>query len=129
MSKKVLLLLPLLFLASCERGEPVKPLLNREGKEITVTVYAYPTQKDVTQIYIERHDLSAGEAQNLAPRKGFSQWPEWRDTDGKAIENPNGRLTCEIHSVKPTKVDDDATMTLGHELAHCLYGEYHKDKH
>jgi hypothetical protein len=116
------------LLASCERGEPIKPTIDRTGKEVTVTVYLYNTQEDVTAIYAERHNLSKGEVEAMAPRKGFSMWPEWRDKDGKSIENPAGRLTCEVHSVRPKTVDDDATMTLGHELTHCLYGTYHKDK-
>lgn len=31
-----------------------------------------------------------------------------------------------IKRTKTLKVDDEATLTLGHEVMHCLYGDYHK---
>ena len=31
-----------------------------------------------------------------------------------------------IHTLAPTRVDDDAVTTLGHELLHVVLGEYHK---
>ena len=27
---------------------------------------------------------------------------------------------------RPREVDDDGTLTLGHELLHCLLGNYHR---
>lgn len=39
-----------------------------------------------------------------------------------------GELTCEIYlpsDRRPRLVDDEATLTLGHEFLHCLLGEYH----
>ncbi len=33
---------------------------------------------------------------------------------------------CEIHSLRPKTIDDDKTLTLGHELLHCIHGSYHK---
>lgn len=43
---------------------------------------------------------------------GFAEW------DGE---------TCFIHAPRPNFVrDDPRTDTLGHELLHCLWGEYHE---
>ena len=39
-----------------------------------------------------------------------------------------GALTCEIYlpsDKRPRTVDDEATLTIGHEFLHCLLGEYH----
>ena len=39
-----------------------------------------------------------------------------------------GALTCEIYlpsDKRPRAVDDEATLTIGHEFLHCLLGEYH----
>lgn len=33
---------------------------------------------------------------------------------------------CRIVTLKPRDVDDRRTATLGHELLHCLFGEYHE---
>jgi hypothetical protein len=34
---------------------------------------------------------------------------------------------CEIHVVTPRGVEDDYMTTWGHELAHCVFGTYHKE--
>jgi len=36
--------------------------------------------------------------------------------------------TCEIYlpnAHRPLQIDDEGTLTLGHELLHCMLGEYH----
>jgi hypothetical protein len=42
---------------------------------------------------------------------------------GFAGRGEDGRCVIFITPVK--KVDDDATLTLGHELLHCMWGNYH----
>jgi hypothetical protein len=40
-----------------------------------------------------------------------------------------GARTCEIYlpeDRRPREVDDDGTLSLGHELLHCMYGNYHR---
>jgi hypothetical protein len=53
-------------------------------------------------------------------RHGFSILKTNRET---------GARTCEIYlpnEQRPDKVDDDGTLTLGHELLHCMLGNYHR---
>ena len=53
-------------------------------------------------------------------RHGFSILKTNRDT---------GARTCEIYlpnDQRPLRVDDLGTMTLGHELLHCMLGDYHR---
>ena len=53
-------------------------------------------------------------------RHGFSILKTNRET---------GARTCEIYlpnDQRPAKVDDDGTLTLGHELLHCMLGDYHR---
>ena len=53
-------------------------------------------------------------------RHGFSILKTNRET---------GARTCEIYlpnERRPAKVDDDGTLTLGHELLHCMLGAYHR---
>jgi len=38
----------------------------------------------------------------------------------------DGALVCRIWVPRPRNVDDDRTTALGHELAHCLLGNYHQ---
>ena len=53
-------------------------------------------------------------------RRGFSILKTNRET---------GARTCEVYlpnEQRPAKVDDDGTLTLGHELLHCMLGDYHR---
>ena len=53
-------------------------------------------------------------------RHGFSILKKNRET---------GALTCEIYlpnDKRPREVDDEATLSLGHELLHCMRGDYHR---
>ena len=53
-------------------------------------------------------------------RRGFSILRRSRET---------GALTCEIYLLnasRPHEVDDDGTLSLGHELLHCMLGDYHR---
>lgn len=36
-----------------------------------------------------------------------------------------GISQCEIHALRPIRVDDERTRVLGHEFLHCLIGYYH----
>ena len=53
-------------------------------------------------------------------RHGFSILKTNRET---------GARTCEIYlpnDKRPREVDDEATLSLGHELLHCMRGDYHR---
>jgi hypothetical protein len=41
----------------------------------------------------------------------------------------SGARTCEVYlpsDRRPREVDDEGTLSLGHELLHCMYGNYHR---
>ena len=53
-------------------------------------------------------------------RRGFSILKTYPET---------GARKCEIYlpeEQRPREVDDDGTLSLGHELLHCMYGDYHR---
>ena len=53
-------------------------------------------------------------------RHGFSILKTNRET---------GARTCEIYlpnAKRPREVDDEGALTLGHELLHCMLGDYHR---
>jgi hypothetical protein len=33
---------------------------------------------------------------------------------------------CRLYAVRPTQVDDERTLALGHEALHCLLGDFHR---
>ncbi len=79
--------------------------------------------------------VSTGELVNLQDRHGAHI--DRRDVrqdyrHGLSILKKNretGELTCEIYLPnvqRPREVDDEATLSLGHELLHCMRGDYHR---
>lgn len=124
--KKLLYILPLFLLMSCDRlnDRPVIGSVDRAGKPITTTVYFYDTVEEVQAKFREVHNLPHNYKTNV---QGFARWPEYRDHYGKPVADGNNPLDCEIHTVRPRKIDDEATLTLGHEMLHCVIGTYHPE--
>ena len=64
--------------------------------------------------HIDRRDIRQDH------RRGFSILKTNRET---------GARTCEVYlpnEHRPDEVDDAGTLTLGHELLHCMLGDYHR---
>lgn len=51
--------------------------------------------------------------------------PEGGELDGFVGRDP-GTLSWVIYTTRPTRLDDRATCTLGHEVLHIVAGDYHK---
>jgi hypothetical protein len=90
--------------STIESSLPVKEEFNREGKEIRLTVHAHKNEYELNKNVMN-------------PAKGLNGQAVYAHTDN----------VCDIHAKKPknVKLDDDYAKTLGHELMHCLYGDYH----
>lgn len=113
-----------IMLTACEpRKTPVEKAHDRTGAPIEITVYTYQTQRQLDEAYREIHGIRRSDDPDR--RHGFAQWPEWRDKDGNAV-NDGGKWTCDIHVIEPKYIDDEPTLTLGHEMVHCIYGSYHE---
>ena len=104
-----------ILLASCEQRNytPMDKEHNRTGKPITITVYEYGSYRDVS-LALEKFQRKTKQPVTQHTSLGWAAWD---------LEEP---YQCEIHIKPPDKIDDDDTLTLGHEMAHCLYGSYHK---
>lgn len=100
---KIFLIL-LILLPGCTSMESAAPTQNKEGTHLNVTVYAVRTESDLNDI---------------APEPAYT-------LKGQTVYELNGD-NCRIYIIRPRvfKIDGDYTMTLGHELMHCLYGDYH----
>jgi hypothetical protein len=90
----------------------------------------------VNDMRVVVHYVSAGELTNLQRRYG-SATVDSRDIRqshrrGFSILRTNretGARTCEIYlpaQQRPREVDDEGTLSLGHELLHCMHGDYHR---
>ena len=98
-------------------GELVKPTLDVKDMRVVVHYVSTGELVNLQERYganIDRRDLRQDH------RQGFSILKTNRET---------GARTCEIYlpsSKRPAEVDDESTLTLGHELLHCMLGNYHR---
>jgi hypothetical protein len=99
-------------------GEPLRPTLDISDMRVVVT---YLSTGDLVKL---QQQLGGGGVDlrdiRQSHHKGFSILRTNRET---------GARTCEIYlpsQQRPREVDDAGTLSLGHELLHCMYGNYHR---
>jgi hypothetical protein len=111
----VIVALVVLFLASCEpRGEPLTKELDRTSIPMEIHVHTYRTIEEVTAAFNQRQ-TNRGEPYDL--RVIQMGWAVWSEQDNR----------CDIHVPEPRYVREQNTFaTWGHELAHCIYGSFHR---
>jgi len=97
------------LLTAC--GEEKKPLpqdFDRSGEQMTVTVHTYPDYKSMRRAR-QDHD-----GMNDPALMGWATW------------TAAGEGVCDIHVVRLNSENDNKQMaTWGHELAHCVHGNFH----
>lgn len=107
-------------IGSC--GGDSKPMMqdfDRANAPITITVHIYENKRQVTAAYVAfLGDEIEKDKFKDAMRDGWATW---------SPAGANGVPMCQIHVTKPNDVSDRTELkTWGHELAHCVYGRYHK---
>lgn len=91
------------LLTACNNGNPVEKEFDKEGQTLKVTVVFVNSEREMS-------------------RHAFDYMKGVR---GQALYSKEDN-ECKIVTYEPRYIDKDPTMTLGHELMHCLYGDYHK---
>jgi hypothetical protein len=100
-----------------QAGEMMKPTVDFNDMRVVVTYVSTGELVNLQRNYganIDRRELRQDY------RDGFSILKTNRET---------GARTCEIYlpnDQQPREVDDEGTLTLGHELLHCMRGNYHR---
>ena len=98
-------------------GELIAPSLEVKDMRLVVTYVSTGELVNLQGKYganIDRRDM------RQSHRHGFSILRTNRET---------GARTCEIYlprTMRPVQVDDEGTLVLGHELLHCMFGDYHR---
>lgn len=98
-------------------GAMMKPTVDFNDMRVVVTYVSTGELANLQHKYgasFDRRDLRQDH------RHGFSILKKNRET---------GALTCEIYlpaDERAREVDDEGTLTLGHELLHCMRGNYHR---
>lgn len=86
---------------------------NRTGVPIEITTFEYKTYNEVRRALFK---FERSNKQDITTDKSLG-WAAW---------DHYPPYQCNIHIKEPDKLDDEDILTLGHEMAHCLYGSYHK---
>ena len=84
-----------------------------------------PTRADF-KISLEVRYVSRQEAWTYC--KSLGLWPDIHTMPRRRVGCNlfyQDKKLCVVVTPAPTRVDDDATTNLGHELDHCLRGKYH----
>jgi hypothetical protein len=100
-----------------QAGEALKPTLDINDMRIVIAYVSTNELANLQSKYGGRIDLREIRQDY---RHGFSILKTNRET---------GARTCEIYlpnDQRPREVDDEGTLTLGHELLHCMRGDYHR---
>jgi hypothetical protein len=98
-------------------GELLRPTLDIRDMRVIVSYISNGELAALQHRYglsIDRRDIRQNH------RRGFSILKTNRET---------GARTCEIYlpeDRQPRELDDEGTLSLGHELLHCMYGDYHR---
>lgn len=91
-------------------GDDLKKDFNRSNQEYKITV----------RVYDSKFDMQKAQAQRLNESRNsdLMGWSEW------APDKPE--YGCVIHVTEPRGQNDGTTLeTWGHELTHCIYGQFH----
>ena len=98
-------------------GELLRPTLEANDMRVVVLYVSTGQLLDLQRRYGAKVDLRDIRQSH---RRGFSILKTHRET---------GARTCETYlpaEQRPREVDDGGTLSLGHELLHCMYGDYHR---
>lgn len=110
----IVVILVLAFGCSERSAPPISESgVNKEGWTLAITTHMYPDDESVT-------------AARNAYLKDLGQPPVDDQVQGWSVWTATSPA-CEIHAVPPRSFADSKRIwVLGHELAHCLYGKFHK---
>jgi hypothetical protein len=114
---RTLVLAYLGYAAPAFAGELIKPTLDVSDMRVVVAYVSTGELVNLQAKYgakVDRRELRQDY------RHGFSILKTNRET---------GARTCEIYlpsDQKAREVDDEGTLSLGHELLHCMLGNYHR---
>jgi hypothetical protein len=111
------LLASTLFAGPLQGGEVLRPTIEVNDLRVVVSFVSTGELVSLQRKYgahIDRREIRQDY------RHGFSILKTHRET---------GARTCEIYlpnEGRPREVDDEGTLSLGHELLHCMCGDYHR---
>lgn len=116
MIARKLLILLIIFLSIAGCSEPGDPIDKAGGTTLNVDlqIVLHDSYDDLLAAYPHDDMIQLDYDEYL---EGFSLF----------MRNvPARRSVCEVHIIEPQEIDGEHTLTLGHEVLHCVYGLYHE---
>ena len=113
------LLLTLALLTTPAHSESVRATL--ELNSVRVEVIWVQSASELARIR-QQYERSAGDIRSRAGIGGGLD----RTRGFSVLGKRNGERVCLVYVYRPLSVDDDRTLALGHEVLHCVLGEYHE---
>ena len=99
-----------ILIAGCEPSDDgIRQDFNRSGQELRITVIYHESEGALNASYYERFGHDGVKRLGYAVYANPGRQPYW----------------CEIHAIAPKKADDERMNTMGHELSHCVFGQFH----
>jgi len=112
---KLLILLIISTGLPAHAEEIIKPY---EIGNILITFFWFDTESEMQEFYFENVGKKKGDDEIDRLMRGFS---------GSEAYPDKNMCHLDLYAVRPIKVDGDRTLTIGHEVLHCVYGpSYHK---
>lgn len=115
---KLSALVACLALSACSAGDPPNGYLTTESEyQVAFVWHPVNTREELRSLYEAGGGVMPGDCDPYDRRDsceltGFTA----RASDG----------TQHVYTLRPVRVDDDTTLTLGHEVMHVVLGSYHQ---
>lgn len=110
------LVITMLLVSCSDNNGGLEGSIDRRNKPIEITVTTVKSEAELNRLYSEKTGVPNSQ---VPDQYGFAQWNE------RKIGEPDN-YRCDIYILEPKRVDDNNILTLGHEMAHCVWGSYHK---
>lgn len=96
------------IITGCDRKPSFYPEWDSNHSQLMITYKLYETEGEMLEA--------------LQMRLGYAVV----DIHGMAIMSADDNI-CEVYALVPKRIDDQRTLTIGHESLHCVYGRYHEE--
>lgn len=122
MKKWICLFFSIVLYIKTIKSEDLDKEFDRTAMKMEITVYVYKDRREVTRALKEHiGDITRNSMKRNWGINWADGWATWSSV------NKKGTPVCIIHVIDPKKTKDYTNMeTWGHELVHCMYGNFHK---
>lgn len=114
------ILLAIMLASTTTAASQFSPEFDRA--EFYTVIKTHETKADLNNAYDDQLKKAGSMVDKKPPKsiKRFRAWSFWTK------QEVDGLNYCIIHIVKPKSVHSSKEREIGHEMMHCMYGDYHE---